>query len=165
MAYTNKKIALSLVTAALFGTILFAQPGGMSNCPMNDKSGGPGMMSPNAIFMELDLSDAQKQQFQALQEESQKLRSQMRKSRKNNMAMSQYVNEKGFDKQKFIDEQTKDMAARIALRAENFEKRYNILNAEQKVELVKILKEHDERMANKMENMDYMMKKQKRMNQ
>ncbi|MBN2768869.1 MAG: Spy/CpxP family protein refolding chaperone [Campylobacterales bacterium] len=162
IARVNKKIVLSLAVATLFGTMLLAQPGGMMKCPMNDKPGAKGMMSPNALFMELNLSDAQKEKFQALQAEAQKIRPEMQKSRKNNMSMSKYVSEKSFDKQKFIDDQIKDMSARIALRAENFEKRYNILNDEQKIEFSKMLKEREERMANRMKNMDYMLKKQKK---
>lgn len=164
MARVNKKIILSLATATLFGTMLLAQPGGMgSKCPINNM-GAPGMMgkgSPNALFMELNLSDAQKEKFQALQAEAQKIRPEMQKSRKNNMSMSQYVSEKGFDKEKFIEAQIKDSNARIALRAENFEKRYNILNAEQKKEFAQMLKEKEERMDNRMKNMDYMLQNKK----
>jgi Spy/CpxP family protein refolding chaperone len=162
MVKVNKKIILSLVATGLFGTMLLAQPGGMSKC--NDNTGNPKKMersSSNALFMELDLSDAQKQKFQELQADAQKIRPEMQKSRKTNMRMSQYISEKGFDKQKFIDDQTKDMTARITMRADNFEKRYNILNNEQKKEFASILKEREKRMENRMKNMEYM-QKQKR---
>jgi Spy/CpxP family protein refolding chaperone len=165
MARVNKKIILSLATATLFGTMLLAQPGGMgSKCPMSSNMGSKGMMgkgSANALFFELNLSDAQKKQFKELQIQGQKLRPQMQKSRMKSMSMSQYLSDKSFDKQKFIEDQKNMMNARIAMRAENFEKRYNILNDEQKIEFAKMLKERDERMANRMENMQYMFKNNK----
>ncbi|MEJ2497269.1 MAG: hypothetical protein P8Y43_07335, partial [Sulfurovaceae bacterium] len=103
----------------------------------------------------------QKKQFKELQMQGQKLRPQMQKSRMKSMSMSQYLSDKSFDKQKFIEDQTKMMSARIAMRAENFEKRYNILNDKQKIEFAKMLKERDERMANRMENMQYMFQNNK----
>ncbi len=96
------------------------------------------------IFQQLDLSAEQKT---ALKSQRKVMREQMKDKRskrhaKRGMAnMSGFVSAEGFDKEAFIAKATEKSQTMIAMRANMFEQKMNILTEEQRVKLVRLLQE------------------------
>jgi len=95
------------------------------------------------IFQQLDLTSEQRT---AMKSQRKDMRGQMKANRaehgKRGMSgMSTFVSAEGFDKQEFMDMATKRSQKMIEMRANMFEQKMNILTAEQRVKLAKLLQE------------------------
>ena len=81
-----------------------------------------------------------KSQRKGLREQMKAKRKQMQSERGMD-GMSQFISAKGFDKQGFMELAAKRSQKRAEMRANMFEQKMNILTAEQRVKLVKLLQE------------------------
>lgn len=96
------------------------------------------------IYQKLDLSAEQKSAMQADRKSMREVRKAQRgkmKSRHGMAAMTPFISADGFDKQGYIDMATKRSQNRIEMHAAMFEKKMNILTAEQRVKLMTLLQE------------------------
>lgn len=112
-----------------------------NKCKMNKHSKRSQMKE---IYQKLDLTAEQKSTMQAnrksMREYRQAQRAKMQSS--HGMAgMNKFISADGFDKQGFIDMATQRSQKRIEMRATMFEKKINILTAEQRVKLMTLLEE------------------------
>ncbi len=96
------------------------------------------------IFQQLDLTSEQKMamksQRKGLREQMKAKRGQMH-SERGMAGMSKFISANGFDKQGFMDMAAKRSQKMAEMRANMFEQKMNILTAEQRVKLAKLLQE------------------------
>jgi len=93
-----------------------------------------------ALFKQLNLTEAQKEEMKALGAEMKANRKAMR-SAKLQHNITDYVSASGFDKQGFVDMATQRSAEKTEQRATMFEKRMNILTPEQRTQFVQLMQE------------------------
>lgn len=153
---TLKVLTIVAITGLLGVTAVNACPsnkGNGMNCPKSEKCEKQykGMMNKHdkrkemkEIYQKLDLTAEQKSAMQAdrksMREYRQAQRGKMQGS--HGMAgMNKFISADGFDKQAFIDMATQRSQKRIEMRATMFEKKINILTAEQRVKLMTLLEE------------------------
>lgn len=153
---TLKVLTIVAITGLLGATAANACPsnkGNGMNCPKHEKceTQHKGMMNKHdkrkemkEIYQKLDLTAEQKSVMQAdrksMREYRQAQRAKMQSS--HGMAgMNKFISADGFDKQGFIDMATQRSQKRIEMRAGMFEKKINILTAEQRVKLMTLLEE------------------------
>lgn len=93
------------------------------------------------IMKELDLTDDQKAQLKALRTEKREDRKAKREAMKGerNAVLANAITAKGFNKVQFIQDATAKAEAKIAQRAEDMEKMFAVLTAEQRTKFVELL--------------------------
>jgi Spy/CpxP family protein refolding chaperone len=97
-----------------------------------------------ALFKQLNLTEAQKEQMKALRQEMKAQHKERKSAMIKGRGMAQigrYVSANGFDKQAFIAMATKRSQAMIQRRADMFEKSMNILTPKQRIKFVQLLEE------------------------
>lgn len=136
----NKGIAILIASGVLGVTLLSANCGGkgeMKGCMDGEKGG----FDKGGMFYDVNLSEAQKDQLFKLSQEQREKMYEHKKGCKAKMGMDEYIKNGKFDKETFVKEHSKKAQDMATLRAENFEKMYNILTEEQKKELLSKMKE------------------------
>lgn len=101
------------------------------------------------LYNQLDLTYEQKIQMSKHQKSVRKYREQRRKNRNKSensylMTLVEFISKDGFDKKGYVDKKMINIKARVENRADMMEQRMNILTPEQRVLLIKLLKEQIE---------------------
>ena len=153
---TLKVLTIIAITGLLSATVANACPSNKENgmnCPKHEKCGkqNKGMMNKHdkrkemkEIYQKLDLTAEQKSAMQANRKDMREYRKAQREKMQGAhgvAGMNKFISADGFDKQGFIDMATKRSQKRIEMRATMFEKKINILTAEQRVKLMTLLEE------------------------
>jgi len=137
----KKSIAILIASGVLGAGLLSANCGGkgeMKGC--GDKERG-GFEGESGMFYGLNLSDTQKDQLFKISQEQREKMYKHGKSCGAKEGVDGYIKDGKFDKEGFVKEHSKKAQEMATLRADNFEKMYNVLTDEQKKELVAKMKE------------------------
>lgn len=153
---TLKVLTIVAITGLIGATAANASPSNKGNgtsCPKQEKCEKKNkckMYKYNKrsemkeIYQKLDLTAEQKTAMKANRESMREYR----KAQRGKMqgahglaAMGKFISADGFDKQGFMDMATQRSQERIEMRAAMFEKKINILTAEQRVKLMTLLEE------------------------
>ncbi|MFW6308039.1 MAG: Spy/CpxP family protein refolding chaperone [Campylobacterales bacterium] len=126
-----KKLVVSLVAISVLSVGAFA-----SSC--GGKKGGM-MMDNSIMFSGIELSQKQQDAMFDLKLDVIEKEYEMDKKMKDKRGMSQYIKGEKFDKNSFIKDRSQMSEGKIALKAEKFEKMYNILTPVQKTQFAKNL--------------------------
>ena len=159
---TLKVLTIVAITGLIGATAANASPsnkGNGENCPKQEKCEKPekckkqnkGKMGKHdkrsemkEIYQKLDLTAEQKSAMQANRKEMREYRKAQRAKMKGGhgiAGINKFISADGFDKQAFVDMATQRSKQRIEMRAVMFEKKINILTAEQRVKLMTLLEE------------------------
>ena len=153
---TLKVLTIVAITGLIGATAANACPsnkGNGENCPKQGKcekqnKGKMGKYDKRSemkeIYQKLDLTAEQKSAMQANRKEMREYRKARRGKMKGGhgiSGMSKFISADGFDKEGFVNMATQRSKQRVEMRAAMFEKKINILTAEQRVKLITLLEE------------------------
>jgi len=153
---TLKVLTIVAMTGLLGATAANACPSNKGNgmsCPKQEKCEKKYKCKVNKhdkrsemkeIYQKLDLTDEQKSAMQANRKDMREYRKAQRGKMQGGhglAGMSKFISADGFDKEGFVDMATQRSQKRIEMRAAMFEKKINILTAEQRVKLMTLLEE------------------------
>ena len=153
---TLKVLTIVAITGLVGATAANACPSNKGNgtsCPKQEKcekqyKGKMGKHDKRSemkeIYQKLDLTAEQKSAMQANRKEMREYRKAQRGKMQGAhgiVGINKFISADGFDKQGFIDMATQRSQKRIEMRAAMFEKKINILTAEQRVKLMTLLEE------------------------